>query len=312
MVGLQKGPGNRAVSALLASAHGSADQGITVQRTGGEVAGDANFIHDPMQSTIDLLPEAEQSRFKVINWGRLDYPGNKSMPVNGMTHEERTRWNGRDDVVLNKKGTHFIGTHQLQAEMLFKALARVRPGGGERRVNSGKNAVLTKQQFATNPDEFDTYISNQLAHPKSQDTGRKKMLNKHAATAFAGLYDAAAAEGIDIRIVSAFRERKRAQANAKKAGNAKAVASYSSHSLGLAMDLLLWSAAMANTGSKWTEVSTGDFRNIVRMTSSPVYKFLYMHGADHGFYQYRAEPWHWEYNPPGFREKFFSEQPGLI
>ena len=44
------------------------------------------------------------------------------------------------------------------------------------------------------------------------------------------------------------------------------------------------------------------------MLRSPAYKWIYVHGADYGFYQYRNEPWHWEYNPTGFKTLFWAER----
>jgi hypothetical protein len=38
---------------------------------------------------------------------------------------------------------------------------------------------------------------------------------------------------------------------------------------------------------------------------------LFMRGASFGFYQYRNEPWHWEYNPEGFRQTFWAGMPDL-
>jgi hypothetical protein len=29
-----------------------------------------------------------------------------------------------------------------------------------------------------------------------------------------------------------------------------------------------------------------------------------------GWYPYQNEPWHWEYNPPGFREIYWADFPG--
>jgi hypothetical protein len=42
----------------------------------------------------------------------------------------------------------------------------------------------------------------------------------------------------------------------------------------------------------------------VRMFRSPVYKWMAVRGREFGWYPYRREPWHWEYNPPGFKERF--------
>ena len=44
--------------------------------------------------------------------------------------------------------------------------------------------------------------------------------------------------------------------------------------------------------------------NIVRMYRSPVYKWMSLRGREFGWYPYRNEPWHWEYNPPGLKARF--------
>jgi hypothetical protein len=38
---------------------------------------------------------------------------------------------------------------------------------------------------------------------------------------------------------------------------------------------------------------------------------MYQRGAEFGFFQYRNEPWHWEYNPEGFRDTFWNEAADL-
>lgn len=44
--------------------------------------------------------------------------------------------------------------------------------------------------------------------------------------------------------------------------------------------------------------------NIVRMYRSPNYKWLALNASRFGWFPYRSEPWHWEYNPPGFAARF--------
>lgn len=58
-------------------------------------------------------------------------------------------------------------------------------------------------------------------------------------------------------------------------------------------------------------MSTGDFTNVIRMLQAPAYKWMYTEGAAFGFYLYRNEPWHWEYNRPGFQEGFWAGEPSL-
>lgn len=77
------------------------------------------------------------------------------------------------------------------------------------------------------------------------------------------------------------------------------------------MDVALWVPEMAQTGESWTEISTANFVNVVSMLHAPAYKWTYTKGAGFGFNMYANEPWHWEYNPPGFQERFSADQPAL-
>ena len=272
-----------------------------------------DFVHDATRDTLELLKPDQRAQFAAIDWVDLDYPGAK-MKVKDTSEENLAKWQADARYVLwsvtTKKGEDWYikGAHQDDADALLLALAKVRPGGGERRANAGSTAVLTKSQYRLNPESFDAYIAAQLADVDSYAVGSTtkkttKKLNKHGSVQFAAMFTAAAADGVYISISNSFRDRGKAEANAKKADNAKAVASFSAHSLGLAVDLNLWTASM---GKRTTEVSTA-MTNVRRMLTSPAYKWIFEHGADFGFYQYRREPWHWEYNPDGFREKFWAE-----
>ena len=107
-------------------------------------------------------------------------------------------------------------------------------------------------------------------------------------------------------ILSGHRRRQTAQANAARAGNPNAVASFSSHSLGLAIDFQM----SHRNDIKFKGLSTRPMSELVRMRESPVYKWLLLRGEEFGWYPYQNEPWHWEYNPPGFRKIFWADFPG--
>jgi hypothetical protein len=72
------------------------------------------------------------------------------------------------------------------------------------------------------------------------------------------------------------------------------------------MDLNLRTRAMGTAKTTSTAMT-----NIVDLLRAPAYKWMFMRGAAFGFYQYRKEPWHWEYNPNGFRDTFWAEMPSL-
>lgn len=263
----------------------------------------AGFIGDLGRTTLELLPRAQRAKFEAIAWVDLDYPGAK-MLIKDTSAENLAQWRANPDyVVLESKGrTYLKGAHQGQAQALLNALAGVRPGGGERRANTSSTAILTQKQFGQDPAAYDGYIRKELQDVKTESV----KMNKYAADAYLEMKEAAHKEGVRLSIGNAFRDRKVAQANAARVGNANAVASYSSHSLGLAMDLNLRVKGMA----KAKEVSTA-MTNITSLLGAPAYKWMFMRGASFGFYQYRNEPWHWEYNPAGFRQTFWAEMPAL-
>jgi D-alanyl-D-alanine carboxypeptidase len=271
------------------------------------------FITDITRSTLELLPRDQQDRFSKIAWNDQDYPDAKHK-IQDTSEENLNRWRNDGGYIVwkveGKKGkpdTWWMkGAHQAEAQALLDALARVRPGGGERRANTGKHAILTKAQFKEDPDTFDEYIVGQLVDPEGvTKRGDYTMMNKHAAEKFVEMRTAAAADGVTLSINNAFRPRKVAEANAKKKGNPKAVADYSPHSLGLAVDLNLSTRRL-----KVIETTTA-MTNTVKGLSTPAYKWMFMKGSEYGFYQYRMEPWHWEYNPSGFADTFWADDPSL-
>jgi hypothetical protein len=272
----------------------------------------SGFIHDVNRTTWELLPKDKREHFESIEWNDLDYPKAK-LRVENTLPANLDKWRSTPGYILfktvkKKKGveveTWFIkGSHQRDAADLFRALAKVRPGGGERRANIGETAILTQDQYVKDPDKYDKYINDQLRDPEGEKKiGKKKMLNKYAVKEFERMRDAAAKDGVVLSIGNAFRERKQAQANAAAKDNPAAVASYSAHSLGLAVDLNLRVKGLMDAKERITAMT-----NTVKLMGAPAYKWVFQHGADFGFYQYRPEPWHWEYNPPGFAEDFWAE-----
>jgi LAS superfamily LD-carboxypeptidase LdcB len=133
----------------------------------------------------------------------------------------------------------------------------------------------------------------------------KFMINRHAVPSYVAMREAAAAEGVELIILSAHRTRATAERNAARANNPSAVASFSSHSLGLAIDF-----QMSQGDRKFAEVTTRPMSDVVRMRESPVHKWMFLRGEDFGWFPFQHEPWHWEYNPVGFREVFWSTFPG--
>jgi hypothetical protein len=226
------------------------------------------FILDPGASTLDLLPPADRAKYESFQWDEDDYPGGP------------------------------VGPHEDEALALDAALAKIRT---ERRANSTVTAVVTKPQFT---EDVWKYIQAQ-ERPVPGKPERK--LNRYALASFVSMRDAAKKDGVDIVILSANRDPQVAARNAARTANAFAVASFSSHILGLAMDL-----RMSQGAQKYDEAATRPMTNIVAMRSSPVHKWLFVHGAEYGWFPYTHEPWHWEYNPAGFRPRFWKDFPGGI
>jgi hypothetical protein len=134
-----------------------------------------------------------------------------------------------------------------------------------------------------------------------------QQLNRMALEAFLAMRDAAWSDGVPLVILYGWRSLETAQTNAARAHNPEGVASYSSHTLGLAMDLQIGVTAgvgRVTSTQAFTETDTHDMPNVVRMYSSPVHKWLMLNAEDFGWYPWHHEPWHWEYNPPGLRERF--------
>ncbi len=225
------------------------------------------FIHDPEMSGLDVLGPELSKHFREFDWQENDFPGGPE------------------------------GPNEQFADVMVDVLDLVRP---ERRANSTRNAVVLRAE-ATEP-VWD-YITNQWVSVPGQERWK---LNRHALDSFVRMREQAKTEGIDLVILSAHRSPQTARANAARAGNENAVASFSAHSLGLAIDFEMRHRDTFTI----KEISTRPMSELVRMRESPVHKWLFLRGEEFGWYPYQNEPWHWEYNPPGFREIYWADFPG--
>ena len=181
------------------------------------------------------------------------------------------------------------GANEARAEQMFSALTGLRP---ERRANSGDTAAVRSE-------EFDAAMQRRITAALTNVAGEAgQRLHRDAAASYVAMRTAAAGEGVTLSINNSYRPLSVAQANAAAAGNRAAVAAFSSHTLSLAVDL-----NMSHGTLRFTETTTRPFRNVVDMYKSPVHKWMFLRGETHGWFPYRREPWHWEYNPPGFRER---------
>ncbi|MHB8630002.1 MAG: D-alanyl-D-alanine carboxypeptidase family protein [Aggregatilineales bacterium] len=237
------------------------------------------FINDPHASTLDLLARGQSYRNR--RWDNLDYPG----------HAEREK----------------EGPHEAEATQMMADLAGIE---GERRPNKGTTAVVQEDEFTSN-ERLQTYIVKQLrtvpdlpAEPGKRSRAvsqSDQKLNDKALTDFLRMRQDADNDGVDLIILNGYRTPATSKANS--AGqNPNAIASYSSHNLGLAMDL-----QMSHGRQQFVEATTRPMQNVVDMHQAPAHKWMFLHGPDYGWFPWHFEPWHWEYNPDGFRDRFQAD-----
>ncbi len=224
------------------------------------------FIHDPKISGLDILGPELSQHFRNFKWHDNDFPGGPQ------------------------------GPNERFADVMVDTLDLVRV---ERRANSSRDAVVLKAEAT---DAVWNYMTNRWVPVPGQERWK---LNRLALDSFVRMREHAKREGVDLIILSAHRNPETAQRNAARSGNPQAVASFSSHSLGLAVDF-----KMSHGDLKLPETATRPMSEVVRMRESPVHKWLLLRGEEFGWYPYQNEPWHWEYNPPGFRDIFWADFPG--
>lgn len=265
-------------------------------KTDGRGSG-GDFLLDTERSYLSKIPGGKE--YLDFKWHRLDFPDTKEAVGKNPSEEHLAELRADPQLVLFQEGKDWYikGAHQAKAERMLAVLATRVP---ERRANTGQYAVLTKPEFKQNAAAYDSYIAMQVKKVAGQGDLR---LNEHAQVAFEKMQAAALKDGVKLIIGNSFRSRATAEANAKKADNSKAVADFSTHSLGLAVDLNLKVAAIKD---QFVEQSTRMDR-MVNMYKSPSYKWMAEHGREYGWFAYRNEPWHWEYNPPGFRDTFWAK-----
>ena len=173
-------------------------------------------------------------------------------------------------------------TQTAETESLFNAMERV---VSERRANSTATGIR--------------YHNVDAVVVSVPGNGNTKLFPE-AKDAFVRTRDAARADGVTLTILSAFRSA--ATQDRIKAGNKDGTAvaqGTSSHTYGLAIDL-----ALSVPDLRISEISTASMTNMVAMYRSPVYKWMALNGRRFGWFPYRREPWHWEYNPEGFKARF--------
>ncbi|MBI4617537.1 MAG: SH3 domain-containing protein [Planctomycetes bacterium] len=177
------------------------------------------------------------------------------------------------------------GPNEDRAREIAAGLARIL---AERRVNTGEHRL---------PFDWEK-IEPALAVVPGETRFR---LHRLAAESFRKMRGDAEADGVRLVLVSAARtpeqQKRLAQANPNPDAVAQGV---SAHNYGLAIDL----AMSPGAAGEFLEVTTRPFSNVIGMRESPVHKWMFFFGPEHGWYPYHNEPWHWEYNPEGLGERF--------
>ena len=222
------------------------------------------------RTAIERLPDAAaRTGFLQQDWSDVEFPGN---------------------VPKGQSATNQIKRHWALARSLFNAMAGVVP---ERRVP-------TTIRFRDRP----------VVEVPGQPTHR---LFAEARDAFVRMREAATADGVDLVILSSWRSRARQAAASANQPNPAAVArKASAHMYGLAIDLRMGVPGLpvkeintrVDRATAAKVGTTAKMGNLVRMYRSPVYKWMSLRAREFGWYPYRNEPWHWEYNPPGLKARF--------
>lgn len=171
----------------------------------------------------------------------------------------------------------------------YKDWLKERFGQQERRINKEIVKLGGSKATALN---IERYIAGRLKNVPAAYSGRSGMrLLDKAAASMEEMGKAAAADGVDLQVISSYRKPKN-----KKPSNTAAVAANSSHSYGVAIDLQL---SDKSRDFKVTEIKTGDANNLMKYFGAPVTKWMMANGAKFGWHPYTNEPWHFEYNPEG-------------
>jgi D-alanyl-D-alanine dipeptidase len=170
----------------------------------------------------------------------------------------------------------------------------------ERRVTTGPNAVVEQGRDRLTDAQI-LQIQSAAVRVTGQPPNRPmNRLQPEAARSFEQMAEAAAREGIQLVIGGSGQPRLLATAR-RRAGqnpNQRAVAQgLSAHVLGLAVDLDL-------IPGKREDFNTLPMQEVVNRMSTAAHKWTLIHGPAYGWFPYRAEPWHFEYNPEGYREQF--------
>jgi hypothetical protein len=234
------------------------------------------FVLSPKTSSLDLLPGGRGAEYRNFQWGTNDFVGN-------------------------------AGGNTGKAQRMVDELSQIRP---ERRAHVGKDAAVTKEGF--NEPRANRLLADIPPLPADVGGGAVQPPGKlhHAAVeSFVRMREAALKDGVVLIVLFAHRSVAAAGASAASAGRPTAVAAWSAHSAGLAGDFRMSITVGQGAAQKsltFAEAETHPMGKVVEMRESPAHKWLFIHGAEYGWYPYQHEPWHFEYNPPGLKDTYWK------
>jgi len=264
--------------------------------SGGSPVNSTNYvwIHDPTASVLDKLkPSTLGEGYRNFKWKKFDYPGgNKRISTND---PKKPNYDPNPDPGPNEKKAD---------EMFYNIKAQLIP---ERRVTAGGTAafcVASDGRCGKTPEQVTETIWAFIKKALKPVDGVQ--LNEYAKESFLKMQAAAKKDGVELHPVVGYYscDFSTSNSNSLPPGSQKVVAKCpNSHNFGLALDLKM---NQADFPPKLTETGSAPFTNVVTMMQSPVYKWLYLNAKTYNWYPYVYEPWHWEYNPPGFRSQFFA------
>lgn len=234
------------------------------------------FIKDPKRSMLEFLGPGRKEHWEQVEWGPDDFPGDG-------------------------------GQNEGQARAMFNELASVR---SERRPHIGATKItnissISQQRWEEMIKPNTVPVTGVgLRKNKFRRGGHHGRMMPEPAEALERMSRAAVLDGIPLEAESISRSPDEALRNAQRRGNRQAVAELSSHMLGGTIDFTL-APPQNDNFSVTNETSTSSMHSYVfEYYRSAVAKWLYLYSEDFGFHMFKKEPWHFEYNPEGYSERF--------
>lgn len=267
-----------------------------------------DFINEDSYSSYHLFGEEKKGKklaseyYGDHDYHDLAYVGNwanteksdtmrPGWGISGEREKDEDKWEFMKRMDEKFKGIDDYDTARKDEKRQKGAVRRFKSILKERRGNSGAHSLITKDQYELDEKIIEGFLTDSKNIKKVDGVE----LFVDAAKKYEDMQKQAASDGITLKIIHGHRDFKD-----KSSSNSNARAKFSVHHLRNAIDLKLNSAKK----SYGKETSTTTMNKVRDKRDSPVHKWMVVHGKSYGWYPFTPEPWHWEYNPPGFRMKF--------